>query len=43
MAPPFVPGLELARAYYAEVVRPMLEEAFPGLPHAAADLAAEDR
>jgi hypothetical protein len=36
MAPPFVPGLELAGAYYAEVVRPMLEEAFPRLPHAAA-------
>jgi hypothetical protein len=36
MAPPFVPGLELAGAYYAEVVRPLLDEAFAGLPHAAA-------
>jgi hypothetical protein len=36
MAPPFLPGLELAGAYYAEVVRPLLDEAFGGLPHAAA-------
>jgi hypothetical protein len=34
--PPFVPGLELAGAYYAEVVRPLLDEEFAGLPHAAA-------
>jgi len=36
MATPFVPGLELARRYRAEVVRPLLDEAFPNLPHAAA-------
>jgi hypothetical protein len=35
---PFVPGAELSRRFYAEVVRPLLDEAFPGLPHAAAHL-----
>jgi hypothetical protein len=35
---PFVPGAELGARYYAEVVRPLLDEAFPGLPHAAAHL-----
>jgi hypothetical protein len=35
---PFVPGAELGRRFYAEVVRPLLDEAFPGLPHAAAHL-----
>jgi hypothetical protein len=30
------PGLKLAEAFYWEAVRPVLEAAFPGLPHAAA-------
>ena len=38
MGTPFVPGAELGRRYYTEVVRPLLDEAFPGLPHAAAHL-----
>lgn len=38
MGTPFVPGAELGRRYYAEVVRPLLDDAFPGLPHAAAHL-----
>jgi hypothetical protein len=33
---PFVPGAELGRRFYAEAVRPLLDDAFPGLPHAAA-------
>lgn len=36
MAPDFVPGLRLAREFYATVVRPLLEERFPRLPYAAA-------
>jgi Domain of unknown function (DUF4037) len=32
----FLPGLELSRALYEEAVRPLLAEAFPGLPYAAA-------
>jgi Domain of unknown function (DUF4037) len=32
----FTPGLELAGAFYTEVVRPRLDEAFPRLPYAAA-------
>jgi Domain of unknown function (DUF4037) len=32
----FVPGLELARDFYAAVVRPLLREEFPALEHAAA-------
>jgi len=32
----FVPGIELARLFYAEAVRPVLDDAFPGLPHGAA-------
>lgn len=35
---PFLPGLELAGEYYARVVRPLLDEAFPGLRHSAARL-----
>jgi hypothetical protein len=31
-------GIELARAYHAEVVGPLLEDRFPGLPYAAARL-----
>jgi hypothetical protein len=33
---PFIPGLELARLFYAEAVRPLLDQRFPGLPHTAA-------
>jgi Domain of unknown function (DUF4037) len=36
MKPAFVPGLELARRYYAEVVRPILDRRFGGLEHSAA-------
>jgi Domain of unknown function (DUF4037) len=32
----FIPGVELARAFYAEVVRPLLDQDAPGLPHSAA-------
>ncbi|WP_055586125.1 DUF4037 domain-containing protein [Peterkaempfera griseoplana] len=32
----FLPGLELSRILYEEAVRPILEEALPGLRHAAA-------
>jgi hypothetical protein len=35
MAPPFVPGLQLAGAFYAEVVRPLMDEAFPQVRYAA--------
>jgi hypothetical protein len=34
--PPFIPGLELSRRYYAEAVRPILTHSFPVLPHSAA-------
>lgn len=34
--PEFVPGLELSRSFYEEVVRPLLDDAFPGLVHSAA-------
>lgn len=33
---PFVPGLTLCAAFYREVVRPILDERFPDLPHSAA-------
>jgi len=33
---PFVPGLELARLFYAESVRPLLDQRFPGMHHTAA-------
>jgi len=32
----FVPGRELSRRFYEEQVRPVIERAFPGLPHGAA-------
>ena len=32
----FIPGLELSRLLYAEVVRPLLDSAYPGLGHSAA-------
>ena len=34
--PAVVSGQELSRRFYAELVRPALDAAFPGLPHAAA-------
>lgn len=34
--PPFIPGLELSRRFYTDAVRPLLEEAAPGVPHSAA-------
>jgi hypothetical protein len=33
---PFIPGLQLAGEYYAEVVRPLLDQAYPGLAYSAA-------
>jgi hypothetical protein len=36
MPPSFVPGLELARGYFTEVVRPLLAAGFPRLRYAAA-------
>jgi Domain of unknown function (DUF4037) len=36
MAPDFVPGLRLAREFYATSVRPLLQSRFPGLAYAAA-------
>ncbi|MFB8028942.1 DUF4037 domain-containing protein [Streptomyces sp. NPDC056465] len=38
--PRFVPGLELSRILYVEAVRPLLRDAFPGLPYAAARVGA---
>lgn len=34
--PEFIPGLELNRRFYLEVVRPILDTHFPNLPHTAA-------
>jgi len=36
VTPRFIPGIELARLFYAEQVRPLLASAFPRLPHSAA-------
>jgi hypothetical protein len=36
VAATFIPGVDLARLYYAEVVRPLLDTEFPGLAHSAA-------
>ncbi len=36
MAPTFIPGLELARLFYTEAVRPVLDAECPGLAHSAA-------
>jgi hypothetical protein len=36
--PPFLPGLELCRRLYVEAVRPLLDDTYPGLRHAAARL-----
>jgi hypothetical protein len=35
-APPFIPGLELSRRFYDELVHPLLDEHFPNLQYAAA-------
>lgn len=32
----FIPGLEQSRQFYEELVRPILDTRFPGLPHSAA-------
>lgn len=37
---PFVPGAELGRRFHSEAVRPLLDEAFPGLPYAAVHVGA---
>ena len=34
--PEFIPGLRLAREFYTDLVRPLLEEGFPHVPYAAA-------
>ncbi len=34
--PPFIPGIELSRRFYQEAVRPLLDQHYPHLPHAAA-------
>jgi len=34
--PEFIPGLELSHLFYWEVVRPLMDRYYPGLPHAAA-------
>src|SRR5690349_18697357 len=34
--PDFIPGLALSEHFYQEAVRPILDAAFPGLPHSAA-------
>ena len=36
MDPVFIPGLELAREFYAAVVRPLVEEQLPQVRYAAA-------
>ena len=37
-APTFIPGAELSRRFYVELVRPILERRYADLPHAAAHL-----
>lgn len=34
--PDFIPGLTLCERFYWDAVRPILDDAFPGLPHSAA-------
>ncbi len=36
MPPPFLPGVDLARLFYTEVVGPLLETECPGLAYSAA-------
>jgi hypothetical protein len=38
MTPNFIPGIELSRRFYFEVVRPLLDQHFPALAHAAAHI-----
>lgn len=38
LPPEFLPGLGLSRRLYTDAVRPLLEEATPGVPHSAARL-----
>lgn len=38
--PDFVPGLELNRLFFGEVIRPFLAEAIPDIPYAAGLLGA---
>ncbi len=38
MVAAFLPGLQLCQAFYVEAVRPLLDEAYPGLRYAAARL-----
>lgn len=38
ITPSFIPGLELCRRFYLEVVRPLLDGVVPGMPHSAARL-----
>ena len=40
MTAAFIPGLQLAEAFYDEAVRPLLDQAFPRLHYAAALLGA---
>jgi hypothetical protein len=40
VAATFLPGLTLSARFYAEAVRPVLDEIAPGLPHAAARIGA---
>ena len=39
--PPFIPGLTLCGDFYREAVYPILDDAFPGLPHSAALIGSE--
>jgi hypothetical protein len=36
MTPTFIPGLELSRLFYQQIIRPILAEFIPALPHSAA-------
>ena len=36
MTTPFIPGLDLARQFHAEVVGPLLDQSFPGITYSAA-------
>ncbi|MFJ8644347.1 DUF4037 domain-containing protein [Streptomyces sp. NPDC093610] len=38
ITPSFIPGLELSQRFYCEAVRPLLDEAAPGVAHSAARL-----
>jgi hypothetical protein len=36
MTPTFIPGLELSRLFFQQIIRPILAESVPALPHSAA-------